>query len=262
MTSPAQRQALERVRRRAEAARDGARARIAAALPRSGQGQSAYRAVEQHVRERARVTLNFHPDRPAADGRTVVEGLLDDGQYRSQFVTGISSGSRTAFAGGERDRWEEALFEGAYHEGEAPLDDRPKYGGLDVMGHSDGACPRSGSCHFLRLPHVLSRCSFTWGDSHAGPEHVGTIDVVEPLIAALLDSVVTTGEALGTAGLDVASLAARLVESAGVGLRDRAARPPGRALDAYIEAQIHGEVDLSRDVGALIIDPAFEGTEV
>jgi hypothetical protein len=253
--SRAQTRALDQVKRRAEAARGDARARIAAALARSGEGEQASRAIERHLRERARVTLNFHPDRVGAEGHTVVEGLLAEGQYRSQFVTGISNGSRTAFAGGDRDRWEQTLFEGAYHDGPAPADERPKYGGLDVMGHADGACPRFGSCYFELRPHVLSRCTFTWGDSHAGPEHVGTIEVVEPLIAALLESVAATGEALGVAGLDVASLAARLA-----GGLDAAPRPVGRALDAYIEAQIHGEIDLSRDVAALIVDPAFEAT--
>ena len=38
--------------------------------------------------------------------------------------------------------------------------------------------------------------------------------------------------------------------------------PPivGRALDDYIEAQVHGPIDLARDVEALVIDPSFDGT--
>ena len=35
---------------------------------------------------------------------------------------------------------------------------------------------------------------------------------------------------------------------------------PGRALDHYIEAQVHGEIRLDRDVQVLVIDPAFRGT--
>ncbi len=260
MASPAQTNALEYVRRRADSARVRARERITALFDRAGLGPPVYPALLRLFQESARVTLNFHPDRPAVDGLTVVEKLLVEGHYRSQFVTGLSNGSRTAFAGGERDLWETALFGGAYHEPRALVDERPRYGGLDVMEHVDGACPRFGSCYFVLHPHMVSRCSFTWGDSHAGPEHVGTIDVFEPVLAALLESVEATGEALGVGGLDVSSLPSFLSSLRDPARRDLAERSPGRALDAYIEAQIHSDIDLSRDVKALVIDPAFEGT--
>src|SRR5262249_35177085 len=105
-------------------------------------------------------------------------------------------------------------------------------------------------------PHMTSYCTFTWGDSYTTPEHVGTPAAFEPVLAALLESVETTGEALGVGELDVPSLVRRLAST----------RPPahfgsvGRALDAYIEAQVHSSVDLARDVAALVIDPAFHGT--
>ena len=260
MVSPTQDQALQHVRRRAEAGAVAAREKLRGVLSQRGLPASSYLALLRGCRDGARITLNFHPDRASSDGRTVVERLLVEGQYRSQFVTGISNGSRTAFAGGERDLWEKALFEGAYHDGGAPADERPKYGGLDLMRHADGACPRFGSCYFELRAHVASRCTFTWGDSHAGPEHVGTIEVLEPLIAALLESVATSGQALGVSGLDVPSFADHLAALAGLSRREAASRAPGRALDAYIEAQIHGEIDLSRDVAALVVDPAFHDT--
>ena len=43
------------------------------------------------VREAAVITLNFHPDRLLRDGRSVVEGLLEDGAYHNQFKTGGSA---------------------------------------------------------------------------------------------------------------------------------------------------------------------------
>lgn len=260
LVSLAQASAIEHVRKRAESSRLRARERITTLLDRAGLEPSAYPALLRFFQEGARVTLNFHPDRPTADGLTVIERLLSEGQYRSQFVTGISNGSRTAFAGGERDLWETALFGGAYHDPRAPVDERPRYGGLDVMCHADGACPRFGSCYFELRPHMVSSCTFTWGDSYVGPEHVGTIDTFEPLLAALLDSVEATGEALGVQGLDISSLPSLLSSVQDPARREPAERAPGRALDAYIEAQIHSDIDLSRDVRALIIDPAFEGT--
>jgi hypothetical protein len=42
------------------------------------------------------VTLNFHPDRLLADGRSVAQALHDDGEYRNQFETGISNGGLSA----------------------------------------------------------------------------------------------------------------------------------------------------------------------
>jgi hypothetical protein len=36
----------------------------------------------------------------------------------------------------------------------------------------------------------------------------------------------------------------------------------GRALDNYIEAQIHSSVELASDVSAMVVDPSFRGTAV
>jgi len=56
-----------------------------------------------------RLTVNFHPDRVARSGRSVAAGLLDEGRYRSQWVTGISNGGRSAVIGGERAGWEDPV---------------------------------------------------------------------------------------------------------------------------------------------------------
>jgi hypothetical protein len=97
-----------------------------------------------------RVALNFHPDRVAADGRMVVEGLLRDGVYRSQFETGISNGG----LGAVREGFEARLFAGLYARSEVSPAERPRYGGLDLVGHPDGPCPRFGSCHLRLRPEV------------------------------------------------------------------------------------------------------------
>ncbi|GAA2218878.1 hypothetical protein GCM10010429_51440 [Micromonospora olivasterospora] len=62
------------------------------------------------------------------------------------------------------------------------------------------------------------------------------------------------------AGMDTAALARALLRR-----RERDAWRPGpaaRSLDDYAEAQVHGEINLARDVEALVLDPSFEGTEV
>ena len=106
--SEANRRALDQARARAERDRERHLARIAglgvdpapllAAVPGAGA-----------------LTLNFHPGRRLADGRTVAEALHDEGVYRSQFETRVSGGGLTAYPGGDRDRWERSLFAGAYH---------------------------------------------------------------------------------------------------------------------------------------------------
>ncbi|MEU4383425.1 DUF3626 domain-containing protein [Micromonospora echinofusca] len=255
--TPAQSAALAYVRAVALRDRPAALAAIARALAGSGVTHGPELLIAA-VGRHGRLTLNFHPDRLLADGRTVAEALAAEGVYRSQFETGISNGGLTAFPGGDRDRWEESLFGGAYQAPGVPLADRPKYGGLNLLDHPDGACPRFGSCHLRLRPQVLARATFCFGDSHLGPRDLGTVDVFEPVLAALLAATDDTGISLGVPG-DVVSLAQSLLRR-----REDAAWAPGaagRALDDYIEAQIHGELSLVRDVEAMVVDPSFRGTE-
>jgi len=256
----AQTRALAHVRTRAEGVRSRARETMTRILARSTEPEAAIDAVLARLRMHAMVTLNFHPDRLLASGRTVAEGLLHEGRYRSQFVTGVTNGSRTAFAGGARDGWEHQLFGGAYQKEGVAFHERPTYGALNLMQHADGGSPRFGSCHFALRAHMTARCTLTWGDSHEGPEHVGTIDTFDDVLAVLLENVDTKQEALGVAGLTVASLLRTLsaLERRAANEAPRGAQ--GRALDAYIEAQVHGEIDLAADVDALVIDPSFDGT--
>ncbi len=264
MSSTAEERALAHIARRASLGAELAHSRITRVLERHGNLERLGRTIVSTLATHTRVTLNFHPDRLRRDGLTVAEGLLRDGSYRSQFDTGVTNGSPTAFPGGERDRWEERLFGRAYHEvgsgDDRPARERPKYGAFNVMSHSDGGSPRFGSCYLELSRSTLSRCTFTWGDSHDGPEHVGTIGHFDGVLAEWLEAVERTGAALGATELDVASLLERL--SRAESLRRFPTRcPPGRALDDYIEAQVHGPVDLARDVEAIVIDPAFDETE-
>ncbi|MBB6673333.1 DUF3626 domain-containing protein [Cohnella nanjingensis] len=257
----AQAQALQHVREAAWPHRQRAQEILEDILSRAGVLKDEGMAILSRIGRRARVTLNFHPDRVLPDGITVVEGLLLAGKYRSQFETRVTNGSRTAYPGGDRDRWEELLFGGAYQASDAREDARPKYGALNLMRHADGAAPRFGSCYLILRPEVSGRCTFTLGDSHLGPEHVGTSDVLAPLLAALLRQIETDHAALGVAPLDPGAFLNRLRQAEAV------ASVPGsglvgRALDDYVEAQVHGEIDLSADVEALVADPSYRGTQI
>ncbi|MEW2444031.1 DUF3626 domain-containing protein [Micromonospora marina] len=248
----AQSAALRHVRQVALRDRSAALAVIAEHLVASG-ATYRYEEVVAAITGNGRLTVNFHPDRVLRDGRTVVEALDEEGVYRSQFETGISNGGLTAYPGGDRDVWEQAMFGGAYQRPGVLPAQRPKYGGLNLRDHADGACPRFGSCHLRLRPEVLARATFTFGDSHLQPSEVGTVDVFEPVFAALLTVTAGTGVALGVAGMDTGTLLRR---------RERESGRVGRALDDYVEAQVHGEISLARDVEALVVDPSFQGTDV
>lgn len=194
------------------------------------------------------ITVSFHPDRLVADGRTVAQCLAADGRYRSQFETRISNGGLTAFPGGDRDVWEQRMFPGCY----TGAADRPVYGGLNLAGHPDGASPRFGSCHLRLDPVVSARATFSHGDSVTQPTAVGTADRFGAVWAALRDSVERTGSALGvTAGSAREWVAA-------LGAPRTAA---GRCMDDYVEAQVHGGLELAGPVTAVVADPSFRGTD-
>jgi len=195
------------------------------------------------VLERAAITVNFHPYRVVADGRTVAQCLAADGVYRNQFETGISNGGIGEF----RDRWEQRMFPGCY----TGRSGRPVYGALNLAGFADGASPRFGSCHLVLRPAVLARATFSHGDSYTEPAVMGTAASFGAVWQALLDEVASTGRALNLPAASPAGWVAALGEP-------RTAA--GRALDDYVEAQIHGGLTLAEDVAAVVVDPSFRGT--
>ncbi|MBA8792616.1 hypothetical protein FHX74_000210 [Friedmanniella endophytica] len=171
---------------------------------------------------RWRVTVHFHPDRAVPGGGTVIERLVRDGIYRSQFETMISNGGLTAHPGGDRWRWEQRIFGGAYDR--APASERPVYGSLDHRGRAEGGSIRFGSAHLRLTADALDRCTFCYPDSTFAPTAFGT------------------------------RAQAGLVGLADADRRDR--------LDDYVEAQLHGGLRIARDVEALVLDPAHRGTRV
>lgn len=170
------------------------------------------------------VTINFHPDITIGD-ETLINILVAQGIYRSQFETGISNGGLTAFRGGDRWNWESRIFGSAYDE--EPPSVRSKYGALNYRRESVGGSRRFGSCHLRMAPHLRCRTSFCYPDSHWQPRDFA-VDHVGPLIA--------------------------LAEANRFNL--------DACLDNYIEAHIHGPLNIREDVEAVVLDPSFRGTSV
>lgn len=178
-----------------------------------------------------RLTVAFHPDRLDERGMTTAVGLGRDGRYLSQWESGASSGQRSAVVGGFRAVWKHEQF--GIDDAVDPMH-RPVYGALDLLGHRHGGSPAFGSCYLVLADHVRGRTTFAVGDSHLGPRDVGTLAAPWALLAALAEQAVTIG-LLGQP-LDVGAL--RSVIEGGEG------DAPRRTLDWYVEAQIHGGVDL------------------
>lgn len=241
-------EALRVIDVRADAGLASAPERWTSALP----GAGALDLWVDRFRNAGRLTVNFHPDRRDRAGRSVAAGLASDGEYRSQWVTGTSAGSRSAVTGGERHRFERELFGGAYdvlH----PAAPRPVYGALDLLHDEHGGSPRFGSSYLVLAAHVRERATLCVGDSHVAPRDVGTFGHPWLVLAGLAEQ--AQHRALLRRGLGGEELLTALMGTYRLG---RATRD----LDGYVELQVHGSVSLADDVEAVVLDPSFRGTEI
>ncbi|MCE1179194.1 MAG: DUF3626 domain-containing protein [Micrococcales bacterium] len=179
----------------------------------------------------ATVVLHFHPGWAFGDG-TVLDALASTGVYRSQFETGTSNGGLTAHPGGDRWRWESALFEGRYDN--SPAHERPVYGAWNRRDDPYGASPRFGSAYLRLRPEVVGRATFCWPDSVFEPSAVGGPELLDHLC--------------------------RLADSATSGEGPHPVAPPDLPfedpLNDYVEAHVHGGLLLTRDVEAVVVDPS------
>lgn len=270
----AQRAAIAHVRARVSQAQGAARARVLQSLRRAEIDAAAFDASVACIREHARIVIHFHPDRLGKTSQTAIEALLEEGVYRNQFETGRSSGGLFPSGGSARDDWERALFGGAYQAEAVPPSERPKYGALELIRWSDGPIPRFGSCYFVLRPHVAARTSFTFAGSEdpRALQRLGTIDTLEPVMAALFDEIEAGGVAtppwppyraptLGIRNLTIGRFLERATALA-TPRPDSCLLPHGRVLDTQVEAQIHGAIELRRDVELMVADPAFASTSV
>lgn len=270
--SAAQRGALRHVEAAARRTEAADRRRIGDVLGRAGCPFDDYARALDGVHRHARIVLHFHPDRLGSTATTVAQSLLEEGEYRNQFETGLSSGSLSAVPGGERDAWENALFGGAYHADGVTAKERAKYGALELVRYPDGPIPRFGSCYFVLRPGVSESASLTFMGSEApdATEHVGTIHSMHGVMAPLLTEIEAGGmtappwppwraPTLGVPQLTIPRLL-DLVGELAQPRNDPAAGTAGRVLDTQIEAQVHGPVSLRRDVEWLVADPSFAAT--
>ncbi|PHH89778.1 hypothetical protein CDD83_5289 [Cordyceps sp. RAO-2017] len=256
---PSQRKAIAAVRAQAVVARPGSAQTLSHILQMSNISLSVLEELRGVIRQHAHIAIHFHPDRPVGD-RLVAGALLEDGVYKNQFETGISNGLVSVVAGGPRDTWERNLFDDAFHDPSVSAAERPKYGALDITRNPDGPAPRFGSCFFVLKPEVSTRSTFTFGGSQSDPQYRGTIDEFDAILAAIFEESFTHDSMLGVHDLRPPQ-AVDLLSALATPRQWRTLRL-SHNLDQMIEAQVHGEISLQRDVEALVIDPSFEKSPV
>lgn len=257
-----QSRALEYITEYARRRKHAACQAIEEVLEMSNINVDVFEVAVSRIKSHARVALHFHPDRPLPDMKSVAQALLEQRVYKSQFETRISNGSVSAYLGGARDSWESKIFGGAYQLQGSTFSERPKYGALNPMLHADGPAPRFGSCYFLLSPRVSARCTFTYLDSHQDPKEKGTYEEFDDILAALMTEAFVRDFAFGESNLTPRKLVDHLRVNLEKPLSDPAKRTPSRNLNHYIEAQVHGDVSLQKDVEILVADPAFKNTHI
>jgi len=255
-----QRKAISYMRNYALKHKTTAKNNIAEILKMANIHPDTYHELTQLLIHQGKVAIHFHPDRPDHSMKTVLENLLEQGIYKSQFETHISAGDLTAYPGGARDLWEKRLFHGAYHVTGVIERDRPKYGTLNLLYASDGPSPRFGSCYFLLTPDVSKRCTFTYLGSQSNPKEKGTIDQFDDILASVLSDIFFYEHAFGEKGIDLASFFERTKRNLEEAYCDPALIHPSRNLNYFIEAQVHGTISLSDDIELLVADPSFIAT--
>jgi Protein of unknown function (DUF3626) len=254
-----QRQAIDYFTAYALKHKADAKATIHHVLNMSNISGEVFEQAVHHMKTHAQIGLHFHPDRPTSTMKTVAQSLLEHGEYKSQFETFISNGKVSPHSGGDRDMWEESMFGGAYQSDGTLMNERPKYGALNLMVHPDGPSPRFGSCYFLLSPDVSNRSTFTYLDSHQNPFEKGTYQEFDMILAALLEEMFLRDFALGEKNLTPTKFIHHVLNHLEHGRKESLAN---RNLNHYIESQIHGPISLKEDVEVLVADPSFKDTTV
>lgn len=119
------------------------------------------------------ITINFHPDRVSNNNKTVIENLLEQGQYYGQFRTGTTNVVKQLLLAVTAIYGNSGYFMSSYPDNAV---DRPIYGALNILKYLDGASVRFGSCYFVLKKEIIDRCTFSYGDSSTNPKLLCTSD--------------------------------------------------------------------------------------
>ena len=180
-----------------------------------------------YIRDEAPIIIHI-------DIANLCDTFMKDKYYRNLFETGHSKGTNCTTS---RTTWENRMFNYIYDEKTTPFD-RVKYGVLNVLNDPYGvnACYSYGNSYF-RLKRVRLRTSFADGDTSSATSTLSSCEYYCHILAKY------NQEELN-ATLDVALNRKKYVNSS--------------IISVYKEVQIHGPVDLSENVEALVVNPSHK----
>jgi hypothetical protein len=232
--SPTQRAVLADVRTRAAELSRRAYPELLARAEERGFTETELQRVLRYVRDRAPLTINLDlNDQLYRSEALVVDGLIDSGRYLNRFETlGFHSG---------RDE-SEANFLGMSPQGaRLASSERLKYGALNASHSPQGGATGYGRSHLRLNPGIRPRLTFSPEDSlSTAKETIGTADHFAHVLLNANDDRFMEAMNHGSGRCGPKVIAPRL----------------------YIELQIHGPVELARDVEALVANHSYRGTSV
>lgn len=166
-------------------------------------------------------------------------GSLEESRYKNYFET--SHGNDRHHSNNKSYRhsrlvWESKLFDKAYDESEPWI--KVKYGCLNIMSDAIGcrdAIGCYGNSFMILKPDIKSRTSFTFDDSCKNPEHICTFDNFIQVFSKMNDRMIKDIILMTKKNLSKDDLS------------------KDRRYYTYIEAQIHGDIVIKRDVEHIML---------
>jgi hypothetical protein len=238
--SPTQHYVLEDLRTKAETRSNAARQELLRIADDFGCTEKDLDKCLAYIRDEAPLTINFFPAELSVLGARNIDAFSMDSHYRNAFEL-CERAQSARDAKDVRDEWERRLFEGGYHAHELIPDERPKYASLNADQDPRGGSRFWGDCFFILSKSIRDRVSLTPDDSSVcDADSVGTFENCQHVLVRANE----------------ARLAAILETS-------RSGKPtPVNVVNAYVEAQIHGPIELSRDIEALVVNQRYAGTDI
>lgn len=237
MTSQ-QKRVVKAQRKKAKARSKKAAPELVAVAKSKGISEADLEIIKAHVRN-AEVTINIPVDRFIDSlGKDVATLLEESGQVKNVFETGFSGGDNDTKV---RERVERNLFgykkidEGSSLRKRA---ERPRYAGVNATHSASGAADTSsyGQSALVLTEEARARMTLTNDDTFSmGRDDVGTFDDLDHVLLARIS------DSMGKMWADtiLAHATGKRTRTQGFG---------------YMEAQVHGGIDLERDVAAVRAD--------
>ncbi len=161
--------------------------------------------------------------------------LAKDTHYRNMFER---NSSKYAFSANAcpRIEWEKNLFNGIYDQSTAF--EKVKYGAINILNNPSGVflAHGYGDSYLLLKQNVKERTSFVFGDSSSKQTHMCSFDCCSQILYYVEDAMFH----------EIVKVANKLIPHSDY------------KYPYYIEMQIHGAINLSKDVECLVINDAHK----